>query len=362
MFMVRQITSGWEQGVSAIWRRCCPAKNPYNAATMKFAERSERSQILRLRRDASSILEQYPIRVARFSCINHGFNTTFRIDTTDGHKYALRINVNSRRPEGGLFAEVSWLEALRRDTDLVLPKIVPRKDGALISRLESATLGRSTFAVLFEWLPGRDLGNKATPAQLFALGAATAKLHQHGKGYSLPKGASLWSGRDVCLDSKLTLPTHPMPEAWQAVFASVYQNADTVLQALYARERPHALHADLHLWNVKSVRGTLSIFDFDDSISGLPIQDLAISVFYLRRLAGGEQLEAALFEGYQSIQALPTFSSSEFEALVAARQYLLVNDLLHNENAELQAMSAKYLETSVGRLTKYLETGRFPQE
>jgi Ser/Thr protein kinase RdoA (MazF antagonist) len=274
----------------------------------------------------------------------------------------LRINVNSRRPEGGLLAEVAWLEALHQDTDLLLPKVVKRKDGALISRLESATLGRSTFAVLFEWLPGRDLGNKATPTQLFALGVATAKLHQHGKKWKRPKGATLWSGRSVCLDSKLFIPTQPMPKAWSKVFASVYQKADAVLEKLYATERPHALHADLHLWNVKSVRGVLSVFDFDDSIWGLPVQDLAISVFYLRRLPNGAALEDALLAGYQSIQPLPPFSSSEFEALVAARQYLLANDLLHNENAELQAMSAKYLETSFERLQKYLETGRFPQQ
>jgi Ser/Thr protein kinase RdoA (MazF antagonist) len=329
---------------------------------VNFADLTERSQILRLHKDAALVLEQYPIRVARLRCINHGFNTTFRVEGADGRKYALRINVNSRRSEAGLIAETAWLEALHRDTDLVLPKIVPRKDGALISRLESPTLGRSTFAVLFEWLPGRDLGSKATPEQLFALGAATARLHQHGKHYALPKGATLWSGRSVCLDSKLTLPTHPMPEAWREVFTTVYNNAETALQALYARDKPHPIHADLHLWNVKSVRGQLSIFDFDDSVLGLPVQDLAISAFYFRRITGGESLENALLEGYQSIQPLPKFSSFEYESQIAARQYLLANDLLHNENAELKAISAKYLETSLGRLQKYLETGKFPQQ
>ena len=42
------------------------------------------------------------------------------------------------------------------------------------------------------------------------------------------------------------------------------------------------LHADLHNSNLKWCRGRLYVFDFDDSAIGVPMQDLAISAYYLR--------------------------------------------------------------------------------
>ena len=46
---------------------------------------------------------------------------------------------------------------------------------------------------------------------------------------------------------------------------------------------PIPLHADLHGGNLKWHEGRLAVFDFDDSGIGVPLLDLAISTFYLRR-------------------------------------------------------------------------------
>lgn len=139
---------------------------------MTFAELSRPVQILRLWADALMILEQYPIKVARVRCISHSFNTIFRVDTTNGLKFALRINVNSRRPVPALKAEIAWLEALRKDTDLVVPQTIPRRDGGLISSFFSNSLGRDTVAVLFSWLSGQDLGLNGIFARCCVLVAA----------------------------------------------------------------------------------------------------------------------------------------------------------------------------------------------
>lgn len=327
---------------------------------MNFAEVSARAQMLRLRQDAFDVLKRYALSVARIACINHGFNTTFRVDCTDGQKFALRINVNSPRDLAAIKAEIAWLEALKHDTNLLLPHIVPTRDGAFILSYQSATLQRQTHAVLFKWLPGRDIDENATPKQLLEVGRTMAILHQHAKNWLPPEGCVFPSARSVFLNSQVVLFDSPMPKTWLETFSTAFAQSEAAHAALYQRFTPQAIHADLHLSNVKWFRGHLSVFDFDDSSWGVLPQDLAISTFYLRRTASGAVLEAALLEGYSQVATLPSYSSAEFEALIVGRLLVLTNDLLDIENSELRGISAKYLESSQARLQIYLETGVFP--
>lgn len=325
---------------------------------MTFAKLSRRAQILQMRFDALAILEQYPIKVARLRCINHGFNTTFRVDTTDGLKFALRINVNSRRPMPALKAEIAWLGALATETDLIVPKPVPRKDGGLISSFFSNILGRDTVAVLFSWLSGKDLGWNPTVQQVQATGLATRILHQHSATWKIPEGCQFQNAQDVFIDSKVVLFDTPMSDSRLEVFKAAYQQIQAVHDKLYQRFKPQPLHADLHFWNLKWFKGQLSVFDFDDSATGVPLQDFGISFFYLTRFKNSAALENALLEGYGQ---LPNYTQAELEAIIAGRQLLLANDLLSNETADLQTQALTYLETSEQRLRTYLEIGIFPR-
>ncbi len=118
------------------------------------------------------------------------------------------------------------------------------------------------------------------------------------------------------------------------------------------------LHADLHGGNLKWHEGRLAVFDFDDAGLGLPVLDLAITTFYLRR-GGDEAAETALREGYTEVLPWPDVAPGDLEALVASRQLLLANDLLGSSTASLRAMAADYLVTTVARLRHWFDTGTF---
>ena len=64
-------------------------------------------------------------------------------------------------------------------------------------------------------------------------------------------------------------------------------------------------------------------------------------------------------EGYAEVRRLPEVSHEQFEALVAARQLLLANSLLTSSTAALRAQATDYLDVSVERLGRWLDTGRF---
>jgi Ser/Thr protein kinase RdoA (MazF antagonist) len=89
------------------------------------------------------------------------------------------------------------------------------------------------------------------------------------------------------------------------------------------------------------------------------VQDLAISAYYLRDDAGQE---AALLEGYQEVQPLPAFTPEQYEAMVASRNLVLLNDVLTTTNAEWLAMLQRYIPDSITRLRAYLDTGVFRRE
>jgi Ser/Thr protein kinase RdoA (MazF antagonist) len=108
---------------------------------MRFEERSRRAQIAVLRQHAVEVLRRYPIEVDGLRLLNHGYNTTFRVDASGGQRFALRINVNSRRAPEHLNAEIGWLAALTADTDLVVPVPQPDRDSRLIVELSNENLG-----------------------------------------------------------------------------------------------------------------------------------------------------------------------------------------------------------------------------
>jgi Ser/Thr protein kinase RdoA (MazF antagonist) len=324
---------------------------------VRFEERSQRGQVERLRRSAAAALEQYPIEVARIRLLNHGFNTTFRVDTATGDRFALRINVNSRRTSEFLGAEIAWLAALAETTDLRVPTPQPTTDGRLVGSVASPDLGRELPVVLFSWLEGPNLGRAPTTGQMRAVGRAAATLHAFVETWSLPPATDLPRIDRVLMDSpdNLTGQDHPLlTDERRGVIDAAFTHVQDRFDSFIVGRRLVPIHADLHGWNMKWHAGELAVFDFDDSGLGVPMQDFAISAYYLR---DDLRLEAAMQEGYADVRPLPAWTHDQFEAMVASRNLVLLNDLFTITTATVRAMLARYLLDTVTKLRHYLDTG-----
>lgn len=317
---------------------------------LAYAQLSVRGQVERMRKLARSACALYGLPKARLRLLNHGFNTTFQV-TAERERFALRINTNSHRTAEELEAEVAWVRALSADTELSLPRPIPNSFGNLISRVPSEALGREVAAVMFSWLPGKLGDSVPSPAVGEAVGAATSVLHEHAQRWTMPTGAAFTPADTV-------MGTRPiaMPDGVDAgVYREVAARGDIVLRRLGSETIP--LHYDLHLANVKWRRGALSVFDFDDSRTGHPVQDAAITVFYLRRYEG--DLESSYWNGLgRSCEELGV-SPEEFETLVAGRAAYLANELAAMTTANWVAKAGEYARVFERRLRHYLETGRY---
>jgi Ser/Thr protein kinase RdoA (MazF antagonist) len=322
-----------------------------------YAARTHRGQLAVLRPTATAALRRFPVEPVRVRVINHGYNTTYRVDTADGRRFALRLNINSRRDPAVIAAEVAWTTALAADTGVWVPTATPTRDGEPVAVLDCAALGRPVAAVLFSWLPGRDLWGRADAAQVRAVGAAMAMLHEHGRDWQPPAPTRLDRLDDPML-GQFTPDYRDDPRidtAAGAVLDEVYRRCQQTLDALFEQGPVQPIHADLHLGNVKGYRGRVSVFDFDDCGLGVTVQDLAISAYYLR-LVG---LDQQLLEGYATIAAPPSCPEPDFEALVAGRNLAMLTHALQTSTAEIRAMLDAYIPNSLLKLRGYLQTGRY---
>ncbi|MBK7456141.1 MAG: hypothetical protein IPJ46_21185 [Anaerolineales bacterium] len=98
-----------------------------------YSQLTVRGQARRLRVLALNALKHYKLNVARLSLVTNDMNGIFRVDMRAGEKYILRVTL----PEGGhdrdhIAAEMDWLAALARDTNLSVPRPLPAKDGSLV--------------------------------------------------------------------------------------------------------------------------------------------------------------------------------------------------------------------------------------
>ncbi|MBU6315064.1 MAG: phosphotransferase [Acidobacteria bacterium] len=323
-----------------------------------FSALSARSQVRVLRSVAADTLRHWSLGETRARLVYHGYNTTFRVVDSGGRAFALRLSVNHRKTPGAVLAEMSWLTALSSQTDLTVPAPVRTEQGALTVDTEVPGLDGPVSAALFGWLPGVALDRIAEPRHVVEVGRAMAELHRHARQFRMPRGASLPRIADFWRPDRPFLDLeHPLLDAGRrSVFMAAVVPVREAHAQVDAAGTPMALHADLHLANAKWGRNGLVVLDFDDAVWGVPAHDLAISTYYLRPR---QPLVDALFEGYASNGTLPELQPRHLEALLSARNLLLVDELLRTQSADFVEILPRFLENSAIKQRHFLETGAF---
>jgi Ser/Thr protein kinase RdoA (MazF antagonist) len=310
-----------------------------------FADMTVDEQIASLDVCLAEILDQYELGQYEAESINHEFNSSFKVTLASGEKFALRINVNSSRSIENLNAEIAWVNSIK---SVYVPKPQLNKAGSAVSYGWHEASGRKLPAVLYSWLEGEEPGDEPTEEQLFAMGAAMAKLHVEAVGFELPSDAMLPDLTDVFWETAnfLTGAGSKLTEAEQQRVTEVFTQIEAVVSALRGDSSLQPIHADLHPWNVMWNEGKLAVFDFDDSGMGLPIQDLMTSLYYLDT----PEQDAALLAGYASVAPVPEHTPEQRHLLMLQRRLLLLNYLYETANPEHAEMLPEYHAETFRRL------------
>ena len=283
----------------------------------------------------------------------------FQLQAQDGQKYVLRIYSDEETTLRDNQAEIFWLDALQRDTDLKVTQPVARRDGAYITIGGVPGVPGKRRCVLFKWVPGRALEHYLCAENYDKLGQTLARLHNHAQTLKpLPPHIQpkRWDKVFYYPDEPVVYDTaayrHLFPPQRVALLNDVIQRAGEVLERLYADARGQILiHGDLHYWNVHLYRGQLHVIDFEDVMLGYPVQDVAITLSYGRQLDGYQDWRAAFRQGYTRLRAWPAESARQLETLMAARTVNFINYV-----ARIDAAPQAYVEQKCEGLRQYLET------
>lgn len=185
----------------------------------------------------------------------------------------LKVIDPSHRTRDQVRAELDWLRALRR-AGVRVARPVRSRAGHWIE----STGDPPHLAVAFERAPGRHLPAAAwTPVWTERHGELLGRLQAHARSWTPPgPRRPTWLDVDVCDRVHEAFPGDPeMARATQ----ETYERTLSLLGP--AGDDVGTIHADLHPFNMLADDdGTLTAIDFDDTVEGPYLHDLAMVLYY----------------------------------------------------------------------------------
>jgi Ser/Thr protein kinase RdoA (MazF antagonist) len=319
-------------------------------------------KVRRLRQVAFNALGRYDLRVKRLSLAGWYTNVMFRVDSSDGLRYMLRLCAPGWRTETDLRSEVAWLNALALEPHIHAPQPQPAKDGEYLVRASAPGMMELLF-VLMSWAPGKPLGRQLTEANLHKMGVLFARMHNHGEAFEPPAGfTTRRMDRVLAREEDDVLFTPEYEQAFtphnRAVFEQVRQRVeDAYAQRYGSSQRPIVIHHDLWHDNIHLYRGELYPLDFEDTVWGFPVQDIAMAMQDLMDDVPAERYEpllAVFRSGYEGLRAWPETYEGEMDIFRAGRILWVVN-----YHASWRAeILPKVISEMSPRLEIFLKTGK----
>lgn len=316
----------------------------------------------RFRRLAMDALRHYSFEIQQIKLFSYETNLLYRVRTVDGETYVLRLANGNWRSRSNAAAEVSWLDALAAETTVPVPRIIRAQDGSAIVVPTAEGAPSGYHALLMSWLPGTLLGKRLTEANLGKMGELFGQLHHHAGSWQPPPDfphqrfdRMIARGEPELLLSERAFAIYP-----SGVAEGIHQMCNAVAAA-YAALDPtdlRVIHCDLWHDNIKVHRGLLYPFDFEDTIWGYRLHDIAMAMLDLYEEMDQkryEQLLAAFRTGYE--RHLP-WPEGPLELLQIGRMLWRTNHFAVHVERYGAAWLAKDAAFNVALYQRYLNTGK----
>lgn len=291
------------------------------------------AQATRLLPLAERVLTEYPFEVKELAHLATHSNVLYRVVTSKGEQFVLRVGTPHANSRSNLEIEVAWLDALAHETDLEVVRPVRTLDGGLIVDSFDEDIDKERSCVLFTWVPGQPLGEGSGSFGYRLLGAMSASLQAHGREWEPPQGAPMRIWDQVFYYEPEMDPVilhtpeygHLFDMRRLRVIEGALELAMAVIDESYQTARPQVVHGDLHEWNVHLAGSRIHAFDFEDVMVALPAQDAAISLYKSRSSEMRNEVQEAFRRGFESIAEWPIIDERQLDGFHAARQVMLMN-------------------------------------
>jgi Ser/Thr protein kinase RdoA (MazF antagonist) len=328
-----------------------------------FEELTWRGKARRLRQVTLDALLEYNLEVGDVALLGMFTNVMFRVRTADGKSYVLRICPPGWRTTTDLQAEITWLLALARDTDIGAPVPQVTRRGEYLITIQGEGIPQASRCMLMSWIPGTPLGKHLNEPNLFKMGKLFARLHAYSAGFTPPPGFSQRKMNQVfAREEEVVLFGDACRDAFTPVSKAVFEQAWIRVEEAYAKlyadpDGLRVIHHDLWHDNIKIFRGKLYPLDFEDTVWGYPVQDLAMAIHDLMDDVTPnvfEHFQEALRRGYESLSDWPEQYPGQIDVFRAGRMFWVANWVARFQRQYL----VKHIEQVTPVLERFLETGR----
>ena len=288
----------------------------------------------KISREVEILTERYDFsESATVSFLAESENKCYLVnDPLRSSNYVIRVNSGrlGHHQRDLIASEMMWLIALRNDSSLLVPKVLPAKDGSLVQTIDKPDLAKPRHAVVYSFLPGIEPTNNEMNLNFERLGELCAHLHLHAKGWTPPKEFTRpsWTP-NVILDDQMGFGPWQKGvdvEGDTLILFSLLENV--VRRRLEELPTDHAnfglIHSDLRLANLLIDGDSTAIIDFDDCGFGWYLFDLAGALTLLEARPDVPQLIASWLAGYRRITQTPTGSEEVIRTLIMLRRLQLI--------------------------------------
>lgn len=293
--------------------------------------------------------------------LNLSENATYAVeDAATGKSSILRVHRKDYHQRHEIESELEWLEALRRDSDVTVPMVLPARDGRRVVTVDHD--GTARHVVHFDMVAGVEPAEETLTVEDFrTLGRITAALHDHARTWTRPAGFGRFSW-----DWEHSLGERPRWGRWQDATgvgeseAAVLDRAQQLLQQRLTdygtgKDTFGLVHADLRLANLLVDGDDITVIDFDDCGFGWYFYDFGTAVSFFEDDPMVPELQDAWVTGYRSRRPLSPADEAMLSSFVLLRRLLLLAWMgTHSHSKESQAMSITYAEGSCALAERYL--------
>jgi Ser/Thr protein kinase RdoA (MazF antagonist) len=260
---------------------------------------------------ATEALACYRLDVMRRQLLAHTHNTTYRLTMRDGSRAVLKIRPAAGDGAAELLSEMQWLDALSRETELLVPRPIRNRAGELVTDVNVNGAGRPHRCRMMSWVPGRKLGRALKAKHFGLLGELIAGLHEHAGRFSPPRGfvRLRWEEeleRRFAHVERAAREGRLSPERMRVFNAAIGRARRAMRQVGYRPDVYRLIHADLGFTNHVYHQGRAGAIDFEICGYGWLLQDLVEPLCFLQHVKHFAVFRDALLSGYRRVRPMPT--------------------------------------------------------
>jgi Ser/Thr protein kinase RdoA (MazF antagonist) len=295
--------------------------------------------------------------------LNLSENATYAVeDGATGERSILRVHRQNYHLPHQIGSELDWLDALRDDSDITVPTVLPAADGRRVVTVD--VNGTARHIVHFAMVAGAEPDEDTVTVDDFhTLGQITAALHEHSHAWTRPGGFSRFAW-----DWEHSLGAEARWGRWQdadGVGADEHHVLQRAEQLLRERLEDYGsgpgrfglIHADLRLANLLVDGSTITVIDFDDCGFGWFFYDFGTAVSFIEHDPALPEWQDSWIAGYRSRRPLAAADEDMLPSFVLLRRLMLLAWMgTHSHSKESRTKAITYAEGSCRLAERYLSS------